>query len=1754
MTTRVRELFLYLCVNGVLTWSNSTGFKFGSSMENYRNEDSERVAFKSAPINTHKAHLNHDTPFGEYIVKKQFKNYDPDEVYAFQEQGFRKDAERCDKCERRSSFSYPLTFTKISTQNVAGRKFGATLKGKMDISVCQLCFQYLTKPKAEWSFSWPAVLYSFFSMAEGLRDIRNGQNFLSLLPYQFEDSWQKKYDSGTCFGEENLFVDITQSLADFNQLIESYEAHCLVKAIKKYPFPSVRCFCGSSEYQEECGLVSFHHVLNYLNQDFVSFGADFRSHIRGIRHDFFNLCDRGLAFQLRPALLVSEDGLFLAVCDRHRKGSNLIMLHVPRNPVLSNLTHPSADRMAPMTSTLREAKPAKRGHFSNTWTLSRPIAGSSGVGSIILHSSRNFAAKSDFLLPVIESIFCHNRQDMESLISKLTEQQFWNKPFVENLWRCRFDADVLNEALKSGTAVCLSTVLKMKEHLETTESVGSKCFRLNSSCIRSTNLKGHAPPRVPEKVWTSLDYFVSFLRLAFLNIPQFSNLLIGGSATPFMQALRDLMHVRKTVSSRRKTLEVLIESFKAAMCTPGDDFCTNLTTFCGFFQEIQCQDAALRLPSSELGKDIVICFDNAPEDSQITVISRQNATYDMVIAEFLPTSNRSLNITMRTTVPSQHWYDVCIFDGSVKQRNVEVTAKMRKRARVRIFVKRLQIPENHILVKSAQSSVLCPFHNLQLCVEIPKTAYKCVHPDGCKLKPKWRCPHNRCRSALCKKHFTRIVDEGCFPLIGEEIDDSDFQNAEPLGLSSTDHISEDEEDSDDENLLSGFYNEFLGPSSSLTDAMFLDTDAGDSVLPIETQFNCQEENSSVPIHGLLNSISSVLMRKKSLIPDNKKILRYFQSFAAQNQKTSLSLLQPEALLFPSIFFHQQEDSSYTGAIPFFLYAAESQCRQLGFQSLLDHLQVRLTDITLPTCGNMEFIQYCADSLVNLSLRHHHTDDFVQRGIQSIEVDGRPVEIYKKEVSFHCSDTFATVNKLATAVRKQMPGLFLTISLNQADHAGVAELIQAINEAFEEASQEVKDAALRSYMGVIIRSWNRSVKLFVNYLLKSKQDILGRITKIWCRAEFQTSRGNPQHYHLLIWLLQSLTEISELIQCSEKSLLEAFNSLFNSDLRLVETQDHLDELFHKCVRLHSHSCEQADYRCFKRLDLDNNKVCRFPPNPPSHSPWILDIGTQYPKDVLELLEEIGLAANIPETCEAKRVIGCLRNQKQMYAATSGEHLLPTSAVLFSMFHSSVNLLKVKEGRMVASYLASYLGKEEDREDAEITSGSDGKSFRLRQEGIRNNALATERHYRKETEKVKRKKENVKCKMLSITESLFWVLGLPYVMTNMKFIKVQNVAPENRYVKYSSGKTDAKKRIFSKCDFRENCVGLPQFKRLSVNQKVMLDDYITSGENLDVMSSFSLRPPELLFVDSVEQYFSWFCNAEKPNLNELTQLFCSSSTTPWIACTGHQVHVKREELDNFVEFMESGEWDEGFVDAVNYCRGVLNDFTSSSQSTEVTFVKDAEPEFSHVVFTVVSPRRKTEFLVSFVLRFGRFTTERDLFSTNDLQDSYVLAKLLPRQQRYDRGNVIQLLKIYVESDLIHLPGGSQSFANKVRAARSAFSSLLRVTDDQLVGAPLVLISEIVERQKESIEDYLKESQHQLLQHLTRLQLTNLPANLDSLDDNTLWHPRFSNCQYQTNESKAEQDEVISQLILAVCEQMKNRCNLREGLTSNNTVVLG
>ena len=150
-------------------------------------------------------------------------------------------------------------------------------------------------------------------------------------------------------------------------------------------------------------------------------------------------------------------------------------------------------------------------------------------------------------------------------------------------------------------------------------------------------------------------------------------------------------------------------------------------------------------------------------------------------------------------------------------------------------------------------------------------------------------------------------------------------------------------------------------------------------------------------------------------------------------------------------------------------------------------------------------------------------------------------------------------------------------------------------------------------------------------------------------------------------------------------------------------------------------------------------------------------------------KIGMASKIEGYEDWLVADGVMSFEKFMYAAASGEDIVPTSCHLFCLTKSSTNLLPVSDA------------KREEHGSAQLTSGSDGNSFRLRNDGVQNRYTTSKKHFMNLESKKDRSAEKVECTLLSITESVHWAMGLPFVITNMSFIYIQNVQSEDQFVR-------------------------------------------------------------------------------------------------------------------------------------------------------------------------------------------------------------------------------------------------------------------------------------------------------------------------------------------------------------------------------------
>ena len=105
----------------------------------------------------------------------------------------------------------------------------------------------------------------------------------------------------------------------------------------------------------------------------------------------------------------------------------------------------------------------------------------------------------------------------------------------------------------------------------------------------------------------------------------------------------------------------------------------------------------------------------------------------------------------------------------------------------------------------------------------------------------------------------------------------------------------------------------------------------------------KEDAFKLPLHILLNSQCNLLYRRNgNPISLSLKEKRFLEIISAVST-SALPLIQPEALLFPSIFWCQASSGSFPGAIPTALYNSSKYNKQLGFAGLDDMLRTRLNE-------------------------------------------------------------------------------------------------------------------------------------------------------------------------------------------------------------------------------------------------------------------------------------------------------------------------------------------------------------------------------------------------------------------------------------------------------------------------------------------------------------------------------------------------------------------------------------------------------------------------------------------------------------------------------------------------------------------------------------------------------------------------------------------------------------------------------------------
>ncbi|MDB4430362.1 GIY-YIG nuclease family protein [bacterium] len=360
--------------------------------------------------------------------------------------------------------------------------------------------------------------------------------------------------------------------------------------------------------------------------------------------------------------------------------------------------------------------------------------------------------------------------------------------------------------------------------------------------------------------------------------------------------------------------------------------------------------------------------------------------------------------------------------------------------------------------------------------------------------------------------------------------------------------------------------------------------------------------------------------------------------------------------------------------------------------------------------------------------------------------------------------------------------------------------------------------------------------------------------------------------------------------------------------------------------------------------------------------------------------------------------------------------------------------------------------------------------------------------------------------------------------------------------------------------------------------------------DMISLFSLRPPELLgvFRNPVDYYR--YCYIDDKTLNEKKvedMLVPDLYQCPWIDCLGRRVKIRGLALNDVSELVERNlrvldESNAELSDAQTFAREVnmvICKIVAVHQSSvedldaeDSLWLEEQVPNFIHCdnsdnlpipILSNTSPLNALQFLTHIILSLGEYNTEIDALTHATSRDCLRAAGLIGNAtdqeslQRYSN----ELGRKYVEEQVVFYP-------NSLTKSETFIVTAQKVLDDAIVHnalsinelPPFTMSSLRVEKTAENEQLWTDHKTSQLQSVYNTLNNTQgIPSKEDVLaaerDSPLQWDPLETVVRYehQSNESFEEQQLAI-ELNVKQIKKYRNISGIESVTYTKNPVVYG
>ena len=1208
----------------------------------------------------------------------------------------------CQKCRRIP----PENLRSHSVRELKKTKFGCSLSGlaQQTVNLCAECALHTSKGSTlSWSNAWPSVILDF--LRGKFNGTSAGRPFHKLLPLSISSQYEHLFHSSIQTSADTTFDDLTPKLSNFKDLKRELKIENVMEAHNKYCFPEIRCPFGCTEFVGDSGLVPLQYFLQTLDQNFKFGTTNWKRKLRCVRPDWMEETIHNDMFKIKPHVVLNPTkGLCLATCRFHDGGSNKFFVHRPTNPT-GRLPSKYSDRLGPATITYNCMKPTKPNYSTHTYSMGIAKGNFAGISSTTIGTKRKWDVafgKDDVCK---ESLCCNYRDDIKLFLQTLVGKGELSQDLAESIGDKGSlpSSNDVQKCLKSSTSVPFDQALALKKIQE--RGIDVKYFPLFAQPL---NKYGCHPPDLNITGCQQLHLWVLGTMFSLSTTFHSSLLTSTVPSDKVVQDLSALLLSNNGVPPNKKTKSNLTLCMNSMFPSSSTDFVSSL-------REVLESVSVVKNVSVET-RDILEGKLQTETSPLVTfTTSSRCGTHSSFLPDVVLGANgdrkyelRSITVFEGSTVKTlvrhglkyDRWWmftDDCNHAVEIEENDLALMTRFHSNwtcchyeltASKDLTEDKIQYLE----YLGGQGRFVCQTHQIPLTVTNKNKTCTCSLTNDCVRQAAWQCPSDGCLSGVCRTHYKLNINSDGRINVKPAVSDSNLQRRstdedELLVDNSLNETNSDVSDAESSYDEFAFVN-FATDSGAIENIDNLGaTDSGDVPVLMDSK------DDTIPTHVLLNSDCHVLQRHRFRNDRNKKSSRFLQNIVASTPATSIPLLYPDGALFPTHYYHEQEDRTITGALPSPLFN-EKQSKDFNFASIDDHKRSTILNPDLVQSTDVRSIQTAFDTVFNKQLNLTDTRLVLNRGFQEVNsMKSKSIASENTRLQFDKADSRVRVNELASLLSDEPATFFLTLTCNQKEHFGVSPIFEALEKKFDRNCKEEWDRAVQAEIVLLTRAWYRAAEALMEWIEKSPDKPLGTVTKLWYRYEFQTTKGNLPHIHAVIWTKESKEELKIKVVCASNSALFEFK-LICEETNVIRKED-LPDLMDQLMKIQTHSCEKASFRCHKVTKADGSSICRVPRYPFATRYSWRKVPSCHSEEALEKLHHLDLAVPSVTQHNTFEVRPVLQGGKFEYPASSDEHLSPFSPLIFAATRSSQNLQLCDE-YLSARYIAKYAAGIEESE--------------------------------------------------------------------------------------------------------------------------------------------------------------------------------------------------------------------------------------------------------------------------------------------------------------------------------------------------------------------------------------------------------------------------------------------------------------------------